>query len=115
MSDPDTGTQAVDDDSLFQGFMADGGVNLSLLRTPRPWSNMLFNGSHFSSVTQLAEGRSYSQDAMGRSLELSTGRMFFLRDSLTGQTVSLNGVDLPGGVLTTKCVHHLGYSEWLTS
>ena len=78
--------------------------------TPRPWYNYLWNDRYVALFAQTAQGESLTQDALGRRIEVVSGRMVFVRDQTTGKFWNINGLPVDAQRTGYRCVHGLGYS-----
>ncbi|HFC11752.1 MAG TPA: hypothetical protein ENJ56_02830, partial [Anaerolineae bacterium] len=76
-------------------------------RTPRPWYNYLWNTSHVAIISQVGQGESLSQDAMGNRIPLVAARMLFVRDRDSAEFWSLNGLPNSDNFC---CTHAFGYT-----
>ena len=78
--------------------------------TPRPWYNYLWNDRYVALFAQTAQGESLTQDALGRRIEIVSGRMIFVRDQATSKFWNINGLPVDAQRTGYRCAHGLGYS-----
>ncbi|WFB37418.1 hypothetical protein P3T73_06550 [Kiritimatiellota bacterium B12222] len=92
-------------------FSADGNAyEITTARPPRPWNNYLWNKEYVSIFSHLAQGESFSQDAMGRRIPLVAARMCFLYDVVYGSCWSANALPDPQASEDFRCIHGRGDS-----
>ncbi|MCK5738321.1 hypothetical protein KAH55_04035, partial [bacterium] len=76
--------------------------------TPRHWYNYLWNSEYVSLFSQVGQGESLCQDAVGNRIPVVSARMAFLFDTDSKTFWSVNGL---GEFTDFKCTHGLGWSE----
>jgi len=104
------------------GYFSDGGKTYTITdwRTPKPWINVISNGTWGLTISQTGGGYSWHTHAMLNRITRwnqdiisdNYGKYFFIRDNDGGKTVSLTPQPMQPKAAAFSCVHGPGYTEF---
>lgn len=107
------------------GYFGDGGASYVITdwRTPRPWINVISNGTWGLTISQAGGGYSWLEHSMLNRitrwnqdiLRDQTGKFLFLRDEDTGEAWSLAPQPLKPPYDNYRCTHGMGYTTFRTA
>lgn len=99
---------------MFYEFKDEGRkFSITTPKTPRNWSNYLFNNGYYTEVSQTLQGKSVVLDPVER--EFTKGyRYFYIKDKKTGEIFSVNYTPLKTVYDKYECIHSLTYTELIT-
>lgn len=99
---------------MFYEFKNDGkSLSINTPKTPRNWSNYLFNKGYYTEASQTLQGKSIVLDPVER--EFTKGyRCFYIKDKKTGEVFSVNYAPLKSEYDKFECIHSLTYTELIT-
>lgn len=99
---------------MFYKFTGEGrNFLITTPKTPRNWSNYLFNNGYYTEVSQTMQGKSIVLDPVER--EFTKGyRYFYIKDKKTGEVFSVNYTPLKSEYDKFECIHSLTYTELIT-
>ncbi|MFA6093687.1 MAG: glycosyl transferase family 36 [Elusimicrobiota bacterium] len=106
------------------GHFSDKGASYTITdwKTPRPWINVISNGTWGLTISQAGGGYSWLEHSMLNRitrwsqdiLRDQTGKFLFLRDEDTGESWSLTPQPLKPKFDEYRCVHGMGFTTFLT-
>ena len=92
-----------------------GGRELKIYtpKTPRSWSNYLFNKEYYTEVSQTLQGKSICLDPIER--EITRGnRYFYIKDKTNDRIFAANYAPLKSKYDRFECIHSLVHTELIT-